>query len=81
MSLEQKEHCVAQVRRFSGMMYGTVVPDRSRDIVLLQLAYNLGRYAELANEDGRMLWKRLEKCSEFDDYSIFVNWNPLSAAL
>ena len=74
--MSQVEHCVSQVNRFSMMLDGKLPMDRTRDVVLLQLGFNLGRYAELTHSDGRALWKRLERCSEASDYTDLATWKP-----
>jgi hypothetical protein len=65
------KHTLDQVLKFSAMLAGTTVPDRSEAVLYAQLGFNLGRYAELVQADGRQLWRLYESCLESGD------WQPL----
>lgn len=56
------QHCIDQVLRFTDMLDSITSADRSHNVLLAQLGYNLGRYAELNAVDGRALWRLFEKC-------------------
>ncbi len=65
------KHTLEQVLRFSAMLEGSTPPDRSEAVLYAQLGFNLGRYAELVQADGRKLWQLYESCLESG------NWEPL----
>lgn len=64
-------HTLEQVLRFSTMLAGDLPPDRPPNILYAQLGFNLGRYSELVNGDGRALWQQYEACIQSQ------NWEPL----
>lgn len=64
-------HTLEQVLKFSGMLEGSIAPDRSEQVLYAQLGFNLGRYAELAQTDGRKLWQLYESCIQSGE------WQPL----
>jgi hypothetical protein len=65
------KHTLEQVLKFSAMLEGSTLPDRSVNVLYAQLGFNLGRYAELAQADGRQLWQLYESCIESGE------WQPL----
>jgi len=52
-------HCLEQVVKFSQMLIDGDT-SRPRDSMLQQLAFNLGRFTEIAHVDGRAEWRLLE---------------------
>lgn len=65
----QTKHCIEQVVKFSQMLNNTTQSDRPKDVLIGQLAFNLGRYAELANADGKKLWQAYERCLLSQDFT------------
>lgn len=47
---------------------------RSRDAVMGQLFFNLGRYVELVNADGRALWRQFEAWTNAGDYTAMEDY-------
>lgn len=76
MSLSTEQHiahCKSQIMRFSQMLMDWNTIDRSRDECLAQLAFNLGRYTELAEPaNGRALWQELSYCIDVKNYSTLI---------
>ena len=68
------EHCLNQIIRFGEMLDGITTPDRSRDVLIAQLSFNLGRYIEIAKVDGRAKWQLLEKCISSGKYAGIVEY-------
>lgn len=69
------QHCLDQTIQFSEMLNGTTKPDRSHDILVGQLGYNLGGFARLHTRcDERALWQQLEHCIIAGDYSPMIKW-------
>ena len=71
MNIPQIIHCLEQTVRFSTML-ATNDNSRLRDVVIAQLSFNLGRFCELAQTDGRFNWRLLERSLVSGDYTELI---------
>lgn len=67
-------HTLEQVLRFSAMLGGSCPADRPVSVLYAQLGFNLGRYGELAQADGRQLWRTYEACIETQIWEPLQTW-------
>lgn len=72
------EHCLDQIKRFADMLACNDT-SRSRDAIVAQLFYNLGRYGELSKTDGRELWRTFELAIINKDYSSMTKFANMTA--
>ena len=73
----QITHCFEQVVKFSEMLEGKQTPDRSVPVLYAQLGFNLGRFVELQNVngknvDGKFVWQLYEKCIALNNFQNLV---------